>query len=145
MIRKASIADLDIITDLELKTLGETLGSQMLKSMIENPLINIYVYDEDIIKGYISFLFDGQAVEIYNLAVYEEFQGRKIGTKLIEFIIELFNNQNINYLLEVRCSNQKAISLYKKFNFKEIRVRKNYYGNEDALVLMRSKGENNEK
>ena len=39
--------------------------------------------------------------------------------------------------LEVRRSNQIAISLYKKYDFKEISVRKNYYKNptEDAVIL----------
>jgi len=32
-----------------------------------------------------------------------------------------------NVYLEVRCSNQKAIKLYEKYNFKRIGIRKNYY------------------
>jgi ribosomal-protein-alanine N-acetyltransferase len=32
-----------------------------------------------------------------------------------------------NVYLEVRCSNQKAIKLYEKYNFKRIGTRKNYY------------------
>ncbi|MDO9069832.1 MAG: ribosomal-protein-alanine N-acetyltransferase, partial [Deltaproteobacteria bacterium] len=37
---------------------------------------------------------------------------------------------------EVRASNQTAINLYHKYNFKEIAVRKKYYQDEDALVLL---------
>ena len=38
--------------------------------------------------------------------------------------------------LEVRISNEKAIELYKTFGFKSVAIRKNYYQNEDALVMM---------
>lgn len=38
--------------------------------------------------------------------------------------------------LEVRISNEKAIELYKTFGFRPIAIRKKYYQNEDALVMM---------
>ena len=38
-------------------------------------------------------------------------------------------------LLEVRCDNINAIKLYKKYNFKIINIRKNYYENNDAYVM----------
>ena len=39
--------------------------------------------------------------------------------------------------LEVRASNENAISLYRKLDFQQIGLRKNYYHNpkEDALIL----------
>lgn len=38
--------------------------------------------------------------------------------------------------LEVRSSNQSAIELYKTFGFRPVAIRKKYYQNEDALVMM---------
>ena len=44
--------------------------------------------------------------------------------------------------LEVRASNEPAISLYKSFGFSEVGVRKKYYENtEDALLLTKFFGE----
>jgi ribosomal-protein-alanine N-acetyltransferase len=38
--------------------------------------------------------------------------------------------------LEVRASNQSAIGLYRAFGFREIALRRKYYGDEDALVML---------
>ena len=38
--------------------------------------------------------------------------------------------------LEVRVSNDVARELYKKFGFREAFIRKNYYGDEDAIVMI---------
>ncbi len=45
--------------------------------------------------------------------------------------------RNIN--LEVRISNQKAINLYKKYGFKIVTIRKNYYqdNHEDAYLMIK--------
>lgn len=138
MIVLATLTDVKEIVALEENSLKETLGEEMITSLIQNELTRVYVYKEDNkIIGYISYLFDGAVVEIYNLAVLDKYQGQGIGTKILDYVVNIFKNDDVSYILEVRVSNYKAINLYKKFNFKEIRVRKNYYVSEDALVLAR--------
>lgn len=79
--------------------------------------------------------------ELLNLAVEPEMQGQKIASKLLNnLILELQKQKCKNLLLEVRKSNYKAQNLYKKFGFKTISIRKNYYRHptlnyEDALVM----------
>ena len=51
----------------------------------------------------------------------------------MEYMINIFNYERI--MLEVRCDNIYAIKLYKKYNFKIINIRKNYYLNNDAYVM----------
>ena len=64
-------------------------------------------------------------------------------------VIVMHNKADTNYngdiieemkiFLEVNQKNLNAIKLYKKNNFEEISVRKNYYGlNEDALIMVKS-------
>jgi ribosomal-protein-alanine N-acetyltransferase len=48
------------------------------------------------------------------------------------------NINNIDISLEVRSSNEEAINFYKKNKFMEVAIRKNYYGNEDAILMVRS-------
>jgi ribosomal-protein-alanine N-acetyltransferase len=48
-------------------------------------------------------------------------------------------NKDCDFFLEVRPSNQSAISLYKKFGFFEVGRRKKYYGDEDAIMMVRRK------
>ena len=40
-----------------------------------------------------------------------------------------------NITLEVRVSNEIARNLYKKFGFREVALRKFYYGDEDAILM----------
>ena len=47
----------------------------------------------------------------------------------------LLINISKDITLEVRESNYPAINLYKKFGFTKLAIRKNYYKNEDALLM----------
>ena len=49
--------------------------------------------------------------------------------------MEYLINISERILLEVRCDNNNAIKLYKKYNFKIINIRKKYYDNMDAYVM----------
>ena len=45
------------------------------------------------------------------------------------------NNRVINITLEVRISNEIARNMYKKFGFREVALRKFYYGDEDGILM----------
>ena len=74
---------------------------------------------------------------ILNLAVAPNWQRIGLGSRLINYLIDLCGNK---IFLEVHKNNLPAINLYKKFNFVEIYIRKKYYntksGRQDALVLV---------
>ena len=73
-----------------------------------------------------------------NLAVHPEYRKQGIGTELICQLVEkLKKNGSHSLMLEVRASNESAISVYHKLGFVEVGRRKNYYRNpkEDALIL----------
>ena len=55
---------------------------------------------------------------------------------LLDYIINYCKNINISQInLEVNSNNTIAINLYKKFGFKQVGLRKNYYSNGDALLF----------
>ena len=140
MIRRYQECDIDAIVDLELKTLNTTLGKDMLKNELDNPFSYIFVYTvENNVVGYISYSFDGDIAEMLNFCVDTNMQGQGIGKELLEYTFNIFKDLSANSsILEVRESNYKAISLYNKFGYKKISVRKAYYSNgENALVLQR--------
>ena len=137
MLRKYEITDVEVIVDIENKTLHNSLGVDFYTRDLENPLANHYVYEFDNkVIGFVSSYFDGEIIEILNYCIDPEYQSKGFGTKLME---EFFKRQNaISAILEVRSSNVKAIGLYKKFDFKTIRIRKEYYSNgEDALFMQK--------
>jgi len=82
---------------------------------------------------------------ILNLCVHPNYQRQGFGHKLMEFALSWAKQQGAGIVyLEVRHSNNSAISLYRKMNFKQIGERKNYYasknGREDALIFARDLG-----
>ena len=85
-----------------------------------------------------SFYDEG---EILNIAVSPDHRGKSIGHALIGEAIEYADSHGIEVIfLEVRRSNEPAISLYKKYNFEPIAIRKNYYDapKEDAIIMRRT-------
>ena len=53
----------------------------------------------------------------------------------------LIDNTDKSITLEVRIDNNPAIALYKKFDFKEVSTRKNYYNGIDGILMIREKGQ----
>ncbi len=138
MIRKFNKDDILKIVELENETLNTSLGADMLNDSLDNEMAYFFVDEEDNdILAYISTMFDGETVEILNFCVKAKLQHQGLGTKMLSFINNYFYNLKAkNMILEVRFNNIKAINIYKKFGFKQIHVRKNYYSNgDDALVL----------
>lgn len=93
------------------------------------------------IVGYIGLWFVMDECHITNIAVHAEYRKQKVATKLIEKMFKLCKEHQTTYIaLEVRKSNVPAQSLYKKFGFYEVAVRKDYYKNldnthEDAVLM----------
>lgn len=72
--------------------------------------------------------------EILNLAVDPQVRRRGIARSLLASELLTRGNQ---WYLEVRASNQAAISLYESFHFHKVGVRNNYYDSppESAIVM----------
>lgn len=83
-------------------------------------------------------------LHILNLAVAADMQGQGLGHVLMDDILAIADMLQMRKIfLEVRASNSVAHSLYKKWQFKQISIRKKYYRTkgkerEDALVMVRA-------
>ena len=94
-----------------------------------------YVID-DISVGYLEYSLIYDRMEIDDLYVNDDYRNLGIGTKLMAHLVSLaINYRVVNITLEVRVSNNIAINLYKRFGFREVALRKNYYGNEDGILM----------
>ena len=86
--------------------------------------------------GYLEYSLIYDRIEIDNIMVKEEYRGKGIGTKLMAHLVSLAIELRVdNITLEVRVSNEVARNLYKKFGFKEVAIRKYYYGDEDGILM----------
>lgn len=75
---------------------------------------------------------------ITNIAVSEKFRRLGVGNAIVDKMIELAEEKDmLGVTLEVRVSNEAAISLYKKHGFKIEGLRKEYYDDnkEDAYIM----------
>ena len=75
-------------------------------------------------------------MEIEDLYVEESYRNQKIGSKLMSYLVSVAISYHVvNITLEVRISNEIARNLYKKFGFREVALRKFYYGDEDGILM----------
>ncbi len=75
---------------------------------------------------------------ITNIAIDKSFRRIGLGSAILEkMICEAKQKDALILTLEVRQSNQPAISLYNKYNFLEVGKRKKFYTNpkEDAVIM----------
>ena len=94
-----------------------------------------YYIDQDSV-GYLEYSLIYDRMEIDNIFVLEEHRNNGIGTKLMAHLVSLAIEYHVdNITLEVRLSNEIARTLYKKFGFREVALRKFYYGDEDAVLM----------
>jgi ribosomal-protein-alanine N-acetyltransferase len=89
--------------------------------------------------GYAGMMFTGREAHVTNIAVDPDFHSRKVGTRLmLKLVTEAIARGAEILSLEVRVTNNVAQSLYEKFGFGAVDIRKGYYieTNEDALVMI---------
>lgn len=137
MVSNYSLEDINKINEL-----GKQLNLNFKKLFhIEkiNPTEKILVFKErHIIKGFLHYNINYETVEILNIIVDKEYRNNKIATLLLDNLITIIPKDIKNIILEVREDNIPAIELYKKFNFEQINIRKNYYNGKNAIVMERT-------
>ncbi|MCI5701361.1 MAG: ribosomal protein S18-alanine N-acetyltransferase [Erysipelotrichaceae bacterium] len=123
--------------ELEKKFKEIFINNDIKRDFQNNPYTNYLIYlIDDKIVGFINYLLIYDRMEIVNFNVLEFFQDKHIGSSLLEKIIEIAKSNNLkNITLEVRSDNVKAIYLYKKYGFKEVAIRKNYYNDTDGILM----------
>lgn len=92
-----------------------------------------YFFDNKLI-GMLDYSLIYNRIEIENIEVNENYRRKHIASFLMDYLVK---KSTENITLEVNINNYKAINLYEKYGFKKVAIRKNYYGNEDAVLMER--------
>lgn len=108
---------------------------QIDRDLVQDNTDYFFEYRESELVAFLAIQNLVGELEITNIAVKRAYQGQGIASKLLD---QLKEHQETMFL-EVRQSNQKAQGLYKKYWFKEVGRRKDYYNNpvEDAIIMQR--------
>lgn len=134
--------DLDTVARIEAATFSTPWSRGAFQKVIRDPgPVRAWVachngQDEPI--GYAVYWFTDHEGELANLAVDASWRGRGFGRALLDHVIRAAEGDGVTDLfLEVRASNEIAISLYMNWGFQRVGTRKGYYSQpvEDALVL----------
>ena len=136
-IYKMSLNDLENIKEFLITDFDDFWNYSILKDELSNA--NSYYLvaklDNEIL-GFAGIKYVLNDADIMNIVVKKSKRKSGIGSLLLKNIIELCKKLNVSTLfLEVNEKNLPAISLYKKFGFEGVGFRKNYYKENNAIVM----------
>ena len=132
--------DFEELYALEQACFGGSWTREMLRAELENPLtVAVYRY----VDGKLAAFAFGRVVtdeaELFQIGTLPEYRGRGIAKSLLELLHgEMRKKGAAVCFLEVRSRNTAAISLYEKSGYERISVRRDYYPDDDAIVMKRS-------
>lgn len=112
-----------------------------VRSLAETGIM-LTVEENDRLAGYVLGAVNADEAELYRIAVLPDFRRKGYGVELVNIFINKCKEKAHTVFLEVRSRNTPARTLYKKCGFAEIAVRKNYYGDDDAVIYSFSFGKN---
>ena len=143
-IHSLDLEHLDYLLELDQVCFNGWWTSEGYRRELESPnghFMGIFSPETDKLLGMGCFWSILEEAHITILAIHPQYQGQGLGQALLYYLLQ--NAVEIGLeraTLEVRVSNQRAISLYQKFGFKIAGKRPRYYkdNQEDALILWRS-------
>lgn len=137
-INKMSTSNLEEIKDILLTDFDDFWTYSVFKSELENPNSQYFVaIQDDEIVGFAGVWKAIDDMHITNIVTKISKRHLGIASMLLEKLIAVSKEEGVDSLtLEVNENNTYAIKLYKKYNFKKIGLRKNYYAqNENAIIM----------
>ena len=136
-IEKFTLSDLMSIKDILEKEFDDFWNFSILEKELTNDS-SIYLcckIDSEIV-GFAGISVVLDTAELNNIVIKKNERGNGYSSLLLKELINIAAQKKCNYLnLEVASNNDVAINLYKKFGFKQVGIRPNYYNGADALLL----------
>lgn len=140
MIVEIDKAQIELINQLE-NTFSTIFSSKnrILSDFDTNIFTKYFIYmEKSNIIAYVNYYDLYDRFELAYIYVDEKYRNQKIGSQMVEYLINMGKNKNINNItLEVRIDNFPAIKLYEKYKFNKVAVRKNYYDGIDGYLMER--------
>lgn len=135
------IDDLARVREIEQEAFASPWPRDAYRAEIEENQVACYLVARDETGALVGFagmwvIFD--EAHITTIAVDRQRRGERIGERLLLALIERALERGARWMtLEVRPSNAVALSLYRKFGFRDVALRKRYYSDngEDAIVM----------
>ena len=138
-IRPSSSDDLATILKIESLTNKIPWTKQQFVSSIEVGHYSVVLEEKEGVVGFAIYSPIVPESHLLNIAITPSHQGRGLGRQLLQKVILQNKILGVKFLsLEVRVSNNSAISLYESEGFLKDAIRPNYYSGavrEDAMLM----------
>ena len=132
-------ADLDGVAAIEAEVFSMPWSKKGFADTLGMDNVIFLVAREDgEIKGYCGLYQAADEGEITNVAVAPVHRRQRIADRMLERLLHLaYERGTLNFVLQVRCSNEAAINLYQKYGFFIQGRRKGFYEQpkEDAYIM----------
>ena len=139
IVRKMQPEDLLQVCEIEKDNFSLPWSEKsFLESMERDDTLFLVALDREEVAGYLGCYCVAGEGEITNVAVKSSYRRQGVGGKLLETLYEEAKALHTQeFFLEVRESNEAAISLYSRQGFVKEGVRKNFYEQpvENAVIM----------
>ena len=141
--RTMMLCDLPQVLQTECACYHFPWSLKLLQSCIDAGYHCEVIATDSLVIAHSILACDNEEAHLLNLCVHPEYQRCGIGSLILRNCITQLQQKNIPLLyLEVRPSNTAALRLYRRFQFRRIGIRRDYYrakeGREDAIILARN-------
>jgi len=138
IVRKGIPNDLHSLYQIEKDVFDKEHWTQ---NMIADELVDVFgratwvIEESHKILGYCMTRSFGKEVNIINMAIESQSQGKGMGRFLLGYVLDQVPI-NSSVFLEVKQGNFNAINLYRSFGFQKINLRSNYYKDGSSALVM---------
>lgn len=137
--RELTEDDLDELLEMEDLSMSQPWTRGMFLGELKNNMFAHYwiIRTDDKLTAYGGYWLVGDECHITNIAVHPDYRHMGQGTLMVGQLLHTARNMGANAVtLEVRPSNEKALSLYEKMGFQNRGTRTRYYDDgEDAIIM----------
>lgn len=133
--------DLKEVLKIENASFEQPYSREILEQELKIKAAHVWVAtNREKVVGYIDFWIVSGEMELVSIAIHPKYRRRSVADYLMKEMNRYGRTHKVKtVVLDVRASNEKAQKLYKKFGFKKVGLRKDYYSDnrEDAIIMKR--------
>jgi ribosomal-protein-alanine N-acetyltransferase len=141
ILRPMIIEDLGQVVEIEKASMPSPWSKELFEEELKRERARYFVGEIDgQVAGYMGYWEAPEEAHIINLAIAPRFRQKGFGFQMMEYCLRFAYNKGARLAtLEVRESNEAALKLYEKMNFRTVAIRKKYYSDnqENAIVMLR--------
>jgi ribosomal-protein-alanine N-acetyltransferase len=141
ILRPMIIEDLEQVEEIEKASMPSPWSKELFEEELKRESARYFVGEMDgQVAGYMGYWEAPEEAHIINLAIAPRFRQKGLGFQMMEYCLRFAYNKGARLAtLEVRESNEAALKLYEKMNFRIVAIRKKYYSDnqENAVVMLK--------